>query len=216
MFGLSFVEIAIVAVLALLLLGPDQLPGMAKTLGKGLRELRRATDDLKGTFEQEMSKLEREVDMAQRDQPAPAAAQTIHQPADPVSTSQLPQSWPGLQAGATIDASAVPLALDQLRQAGGDPGAQRARARASSVPQDPASARSAARFAAHARLLGAAPIEPAAAAPAAGTPSPLGTDSAAPNGYTAVTGPGFEPALATPAAAAAEGPAASEKKPGEP
>lgn len=47
MFGLSFGELAIIAILALLLLGPDRLPDAAKTLAKGLRDLRRASDDLK-------------------------------------------------------------------------------------------------------------------------------------------------------------------------
>jgi sec-independent protein translocase protein TatB len=54
MFGLSFGEIVIIAVLALLLLGPDRLPDAAKTIGKGLREFRRATDDLKNQIETEI------------------------------------------------------------------------------------------------------------------------------------------------------------------
>ena len=54
MFGLSFGEIVIIAVLALLLLGPDRLPDAMKTLGKGLRDLRKATDDLKDQVEREI------------------------------------------------------------------------------------------------------------------------------------------------------------------
>lgn len=54
MFGLSFGEIVIIAILALLLLGPDRLPDAAKTLGKGLRELRKATEDLKDQVEREI------------------------------------------------------------------------------------------------------------------------------------------------------------------
>ncbi len=54
MFGLSMTEVVIILGLALLLLGPDQLPSIAKTLGKGMREIRKATDDLKSTFDQEM------------------------------------------------------------------------------------------------------------------------------------------------------------------
>src|SRR4051812_3543871 len=56
--GLSMTELIIILGLALLLLGPDQLPSLAKTLGKGLRELRKATDDIKGQFEQEMVNLD--------------------------------------------------------------------------------------------------------------------------------------------------------------
>lgn len=54
MFGLSMGEIAIIAVLALLLLGPERLPEAAKTIGKGLRDFRRATEDLKGQIETEI------------------------------------------------------------------------------------------------------------------------------------------------------------------
>src|SRR5436190_12850196 len=56
--GLSMTEIIIILGLALLLLGPDQLPSLAKSLGKGLRELRKATDDIKGQFESEMARID--------------------------------------------------------------------------------------------------------------------------------------------------------------
>src|SRR3974390_3178062 len=56
--GLSMTEVIIILGLALLLLGPDQLPSIAKTIGKGIREIRKATDDLKGQFEQEVAKLD--------------------------------------------------------------------------------------------------------------------------------------------------------------
>lgn len=60
MLGLSMTELVIILGLALLLLGPDQLPSLAKSLGKGLRELRKATDDIKSTFEQEMAHVDLE------------------------------------------------------------------------------------------------------------------------------------------------------------
>ena len=56
--GLSMTEVIIILGLALLLLGPDQLPQLAKSLGKGLREIRKATDDLKGQFEQEIARID--------------------------------------------------------------------------------------------------------------------------------------------------------------
>ncbi len=54
MFGLSFGEVVIIAILALLLLGPDRLPDAAKTLGKGLRDIKKATDELKDQVESEI------------------------------------------------------------------------------------------------------------------------------------------------------------------
>lgn len=58
MFGLSFGELAIIAILALLLLGPDRLPDAARTLAKGLKELRRASEDLKGQIGNELGALD--------------------------------------------------------------------------------------------------------------------------------------------------------------
>src|SRR5512138_348037 len=60
-FGLSFTEVLIIAVLALVLLGPEQLPGAARTAGKWMRELRRATEDLKDQIETEIYVDERKA-----------------------------------------------------------------------------------------------------------------------------------------------------------
>ncbi|MEI7706380.1 MAG: twin-arginine translocase TatA/TatE family subunit, partial [Deltaproteobacteria bacterium] len=48
MFGLGFGEIVVILVLALVLLGPQKLPEVAKQLGKALRDFRKVSDDLKG------------------------------------------------------------------------------------------------------------------------------------------------------------------------
>ena len=54
MFGLSFWEIAIILGIALIVLGPTKLPELAKSLGKGIREFRKATEDFKSTVDDEM------------------------------------------------------------------------------------------------------------------------------------------------------------------
>lgn len=54
MFGLSMTELLVVLAVALLVIGPKQLPQVAKTLGKTLRDFRRATDELRDTFEREV------------------------------------------------------------------------------------------------------------------------------------------------------------------
>lgn len=55
MFNLQFTEVVIILVVALLLLGPEKLPGIARKFGKGLGDLRRATDDLKNTWAAEVT-----------------------------------------------------------------------------------------------------------------------------------------------------------------
>lgn len=54
MFGLGFWEIAIILGVALLVLGPSKLPELARGLGKGLREFRKATEDFKSTIDEEV------------------------------------------------------------------------------------------------------------------------------------------------------------------
>jgi sec-independent protein translocase protein TatB len=95
MFGLSFGEIVIIAVLALLLLGPERLPEAAKTLGKGLRDLRRATDDIKDQVEREIYSDERKGG-----RPAlvpPAAPAPVPGPAGPPPPATV-ENVPGLEA----------------------------------------------------------------------------------------------------------------------
>ncbi len=52
MFGLSFWEIGMVLIVALIFLGPKRLPGLARTLGGGLRQLRRASADIRKVSEE--------------------------------------------------------------------------------------------------------------------------------------------------------------------
>ena len=42
MFNISPLEMMVIAVIALLVLGPQRLPDMAKSVGKGMREFRAA------------------------------------------------------------------------------------------------------------------------------------------------------------------------------
>ena len=50
MFGLGFGEIILVLVVALLVLGPEKLPKLAKQLGRGMREFRRAASEFQATL----------------------------------------------------------------------------------------------------------------------------------------------------------------------
>ena len=50
MFGIGMQELAIILVVALLVLGPRRLPDFARTLGKGLGEFRKASNDLRRSF----------------------------------------------------------------------------------------------------------------------------------------------------------------------
>ena len=47
MFGIGMTEMVLIAALALVILGPKKLPDLARSLGKGFAEFKRATNDLK-------------------------------------------------------------------------------------------------------------------------------------------------------------------------
>jgi len=53
MFDIGFDEFLLIIVVALFVYGPDKLPDLAKALGRGYAEFRRATNELKQTFDQD-------------------------------------------------------------------------------------------------------------------------------------------------------------------
>ena len=57
-------EMMVIFVLALLLFGPKKLPELGRTIGKALSEFRRASAELKTTFDREMQNLEAETKLA--------------------------------------------------------------------------------------------------------------------------------------------------------
>ncbi len=53
-------ELIFIFVLALLIFGPKKLPQLGKTFGKSIAEFRRASNDLRSTFQREMDAIDRE------------------------------------------------------------------------------------------------------------------------------------------------------------
>ena len=77
MFGIGTSELLVILVVALIVLGPKRLPEVARTLGKGLAELRRATSGLTDELSNARALLEEETQQALRTaakRPRPAAA----------------------------------------------------------------------------------------------------------------------------------------------
>ncbi|MBI5544808.1 MAG: twin-arginine translocase TatA/TatE family subunit [Deltaproteobacteria bacterium] len=103
MFGLSGTELAIVLILALLLLGPSKLPELARSVGKAVRDFKRATGDIRSSVESEFYRMDQEP--AAEVVPAPAKAEG----AIPAAAASRPAL---LESGASAGASAAPVALD--------------------------------------------------------------------------------------------------------
>ena len=59
---LGWPETVFIFFLALILFGPKKLPELGRTVGKALTEFRRASSELKSTFDREMKSLEQETE----------------------------------------------------------------------------------------------------------------------------------------------------------
>jgi len=66
MFGVGIPELVVIFLVALVILGPKQLPEVAKFLGKALGEFRKATDEISAEFNNAKSMLEEEIRQAER------------------------------------------------------------------------------------------------------------------------------------------------------
>ena len=76
--GIGIWEILVILIVALLVLGPNRLPGIARTLGKTVRAIKKASADL-------TANITREVELTKNEPPPPKEASNI-------SNSQAPSA----------------------------------------------------------------------------------------------------------------------------
>lgn len=67
MWNLGFPELVIIFVVALVIFGPRKLPELGHSLGKGLAEFKRASNELKRTWEDEVDAMKHEVDVQKKE-----------------------------------------------------------------------------------------------------------------------------------------------------
>ena len=61
MFGIGTPELLIIIVVALIILGPKKLPELMRSMGKGIAEFKRVSNDVKGTLDAEIKQAEEAV-----------------------------------------------------------------------------------------------------------------------------------------------------------
>jgi sec-independent protein translocase protein TatA len=62
MFGIGLPELVVILVVALIVLGPQRLPEVARMLGRAYGQLRRASEEFQNTIRQDLAALERQED----------------------------------------------------------------------------------------------------------------------------------------------------------
>ena len=67
MFNLGFPELVVIFIVAMLVFGPRKLPDLGRSLGKGLAEFKKASNELKRTWEEEVRSEEEDLRKIQQD-----------------------------------------------------------------------------------------------------------------------------------------------------
>jgi len=93
---LGFPEMLVIFVIALLVFGPRKLPELGRSLGKGISEFKRASNELKSTLEDEVRNEERRAAITSPAPVAPAADSMASTSAGETETdySSLPSTAP--------------------------------------------------------------------------------------------------------------------------
>jgi Tat protein translocase TatB subunit len=77
MFGLGVSELLLIAAIALIFIGPQKLPDLARALGRGFAEFKRATDEMKGSFAEEIRNSEARERLQQNSKLVPPGSEDI-------------------------------------------------------------------------------------------------------------------------------------------
>ncbi|HET9482321.1 MAG TPA: Sec-independent protein translocase protein TatB [Xanthomonadales bacterium] len=86
MFDVSFVELMIIGVVALIVLGPEKLPGAARTVGGLLRRARASWQSVRAEIERELAAEEMKRNMASMKASVDAATAPFAEPAEGYAT----------------------------------------------------------------------------------------------------------------------------------
>ena len=82
-------EILVIVLVAYLVLGPKRIPEIARAIGKGMNELRRATDDIRSEITREVNNIKKDVNVDFKETIIPDAySRPAPPPADPPAPAE--------------------------------------------------------------------------------------------------------------------------------
>lgn len=76
MFGFGFPELLLLCAIALVVIGPKRLPDLARALGRGFTEFKRATDELKTSFTEEANTAQTREDLLKSGKLSPPGSES--------------------------------------------------------------------------------------------------------------------------------------------
>jgi len=100
MFNIGLPELLIIVAIALIVFGPNKLPELARAFGKAMREFKKATEEVKESFEAETKELEEFkhnltdenllADLAEQISPPEPAVEETSPPSSPSAPAETP------------------------------------------------------------------------------------------------------------------------------
>jgi TatA/E family protein of Tat protein translocase len=110
MFDIGLPELLVIVVIALIVFGPNKLPELAKAFGKAMREFKKATDEVKESFEEETKDLRELKNTLPQNYPLTDLLEKVTDSVEPAAgTSVSPEGSVPSEATANVSQPIEPL-----------------------------------------------------------------------------------------------------------